>query len=388
MMNESTARVTCNLCGADLPRATPATKPDGREDAGCAVCNSTLRLRGLIALLSREIFGVALALPEFPAMKSIRGLGMSDSPEIAARLAEKFDYTNTFYHQAPLFDVTKPDDRDLGRYDFILSSEVMEHVPPPVERAFQSLFAMLKPDGLLLMTTPYSIGGKTAEHFPELHQFTLASLGGKPVLVNLRRDGTTEVFDQLVFHGGHGSTLEMRFFTDESLRDALLQAGFASVDFCGDHQPEFGVVHAEPFSLPMVARKGRFRAPAAELAQEYLKAFRLGGNALRDLESLTHEYERYIAFHKDSVTRLERELAERAEWTRKIEAEFEERTKWAKDAVREKDEAVADFERLQKMETELRRHVAILEKELEEERAARQRLLSSRWTRIGRRLAP
>ena len=70
-----------------------ATTSGGRETAGCAVCKSTLRLRGLVALLSQEIFGVAMALPEFPTMKGIRGLGMSDSPELAERLAEKFDYT-------------------------------------------------------------------------------------------------------------------------------------------------------------------------------------------------------------------------------------------------------------------------------------------------------
>jgi len=56
---------------------------------------------------------------------------MSDTPDLAARLAAKFDYTNTFYHQAPVFDVTQPDERDRERYDFILSSEVLEHVRLP-----------------------------------------------------------------------------------------------------------------------------------------------------------------------------------------------------------------------------------------------------------------
>jgi len=162
-----------------------------------------------------------MALSEFPTLKGIRGIGMSDSPQLASRLAEKFDYTNTFYHQAPFFDVTQPDDRDAGRFDFILSSEVMEHVPPPVERSFAALARLLKPDGLLLMTTPYSIGGKTAEHFPELHQYALASPGGRTVLVNRRRDGCLEIFENLVFHGGHGSTLEVRVFSEQSLIETL-----------------------------------------------------------------------------------------------------------------------------------------------------------------------
>lgn len=359
--------------------ATNAATSGDRETAGCAVCKSTLRLRSLVALLSREIFGVAMALPEFPTMKGIRALGMSDSPEVAGRLAEKFDYTNTFYHQAPVFDVTKPDDRDVGRYDFILSSEVMEHVPPPVERAFQSLHAMLKPDGLLLMTTPYTIGGKTAEHFPDLHEFTLASLGGRPVLVNRRRDGATEVFEELVFHGGHGSTLEMRCFTDESLRRALLEAGFTSVHFSAENQPEFGVGHTEARSLPMVARKGRFRPPSAELAKEYREAFRLAARKIRDLEILTGDYQRYIAYHEDSEQLLRRDLAERTDWARKMEAGFEERTRWAQDLARENAETIKDFDRLVSVEQELRRHVALLQKDVE-------RLASARWTRIGRRL--
>jgi SAM-dependent methyltransferase len=370
----------------------PATS-GGRETADCAVCKSTLRMRALVALLSREIFGVAMALPEFPTMKGIRGIGMSDSPELAQRLAEKFDYTNTFYHQAPVFDVTNPDGRDQGRYDFIVSSEVMEHVSPPVERAFQSLHAMLKADGLLLMTTPYSLGGKTAEHFPDLHEFTLASLGGRPVLVNRRRDGATEVIEDLVFHGGHGSILEMRFFTDQSLRDALLGAGFTSVHFSAENHPEFAVGHTEPFSLPMVARKGQFRAPGAELAKEYLEAFRLAARNIRELEILTSDYQRYIAFHEDSQDRLERDLAERVDWARKIDAESEQLAAWAKEVDRQKNQTVADFLHLEDVEKELRQYVAILEKEsteqqteLRERRAKIEKLQSAWWTRIGRRL--
>ena len=127
--------------------------PPGREVPSCSACGSTVRLRSLIALLSREIFGVELAIPDFPVLKGIRGFGMSDPPELAQRLAEKFEYTNTFYHQEPRLDVVDPSPEHLrehtGRYDFILSSEVLEHVSPPVERAFANLNRMLKPDGLV-----------------------------------------------------------------------------------------------------------------------------------------------------------------------------------------------------------------------------------------------
>jgi SAM-dependent methyltransferase len=211
-------------------------------------------VRAVVSLLSEELLGVSMPLSEFPLLKGIRGIGMSDSPELAERLAAKLDYTNTFYHQAPAFDVTHPDPNDYGRYDFILTSEVMEHVPPPVEQAFANLFRLLKPDGLLVMTTPYTLGGKTREHFPELHQFTLAQLGEQTVLVNRRRDGSVEVFDNLVFHGGPGSTVEMRVFTEGSLREELLGAGFLSVRVAFEDVPEFGVELTEKWSLPMAAR--------------------------------------------------------------------------------------------------------------------------------------
>src|SRR5207244_6967474 len=94
----------CNLCGSTCVRSP---HPPGREtDAGCPGCVSTVRLRGLAALLSKELFGTYLALPDFPEMKGLRGFGMSDPPSLAEPLAKKFDYTNTFYHQPPMIDIT------------------------------------------------------------------------------------------------------------------------------------------------------------------------------------------------------------------------------------------------------------------------------------------
>ena len=261
-MPESQAR--CNICGSQL---APGIRD--REAAGCATCSSNIRLRSLIALLSNELFGTALALTEFPILKSVRGIGMSDNPEIARRLAEKFDYTNTFYHQAPYFDATRLDERDRGRYDFILSSEVMEHVPPPVERSFENVCAMLKPDGVLLFTTPYEVEGKTLEHFPDLHDFTLANVAGRMVLINRTRDGRTQILDDLTFHGGRGSTLEMRVFSRESLEQTVLGAGFREVHFAAEQWSEFGIDHSETWSLPVAARKGKFQAPVAELARQF-----------------------------------------------------------------------------------------------------------------------
>ena len=379
MTFSASGNFTCNICGAACERSQA---PPGREVPGCPKCGSTIRLRSLIALLSREIFGVELALPDFPVLKGVRGMGMSDPPELAQRLAEKFDYINTFYHQEPRLDVVNPQPEHVGRYDFIVSSEVLEHVPPPVERAFANLNRMLKPDGLLLLTVPYRIDGRTEEHFPELHEYALAAPGGRTVLVNRRRDGSLEVFENLSFHGGDGSTLEMRVFTETSLKEILSGAGFDRVHIAAENVPEFGVDHSETWSLPMVGRKGSFRPPSAEIATAY-------GGAVRRSAALARELESVQRLHADALERagkLESDIEARTHWARKIEAELEERTEWAMALKQEKETALADFARSMAEAQSAQRHIQALEKELAEARAARADLEARLWTRVGRRL--
>jgi len=226
-------------------------------------------MRALIALLSRELYGVTIALPDFPSMKSVRGLGMSDWPVVADQLAQKFDYINTFYDRPPYFDVTNAG-QHREQYDFILSSEVMEHVAPPVDKAFATLASMLKPDGVLVMTTPYSLLDETIEHFSDLHEYAIVKLGERVVLVNRKRDGTVEIHEDLMFHGGVGATLEMRVFSRQSLEEMLKAAGFSGIHFQTEHWGAFGVDMSGPCSLPLAARKGKFRAPVEDITMSYV----------------------------------------------------------------------------------------------------------------------
>ena len=339
---------TCNVCGAICKRPTV---PPGREVPSCPACESTVRLRSLVAMLSREMFGIEVALPDFPVLKGIRGMGMSDPPELAQRLAEKFNYINTFYHQEPRLDIAGSSPEQLlehvGRYDFILSSEVLEHVAPPVERAFVNLNKLLKPDGLLLLTVPYRLDGRTTEHFPELYEYSLAALGGRVALVNRRRDGSIEVFESLSFHGGDGSTLEMRVFSETPLKETLAAAGFTSTRVGREDFPEFGILHDGAWSLPMAGRKGTFRPPAAEIARAY-------GDVVKKGEDLARQ--------------------------------IEERTKWALALKTEKEAALAAFQRTTAQDEEAARHIQHLEKNLTEVRAARAKIESSLWMKVGRKL--
>jgi SAM-dependent methyltransferase len=221
-----------------------------------------VRTRGIVQALSMELFGLNLTLPDFPRVKSLRGIGTSDSSQYANRLGEKFDYRNTFYDREPRFDIGQPVTEEAA-YDFLISSEVFEHVPPQVETAFANACRLLKPGGVLVLTVPYSIEPAMTEHFPDLHEFGLVELGGRLALVNRTKSGEVQVFENVVFHGGKGSTLEMREFTESSLRALLAGAGFSEVRIYAEDYRPFGIVQQEAWSLPIAARKGAFAFSAA-----------------------------------------------------------------------------------------------------------------------------
>ena len=64
--------------------------------------------------LSLELFGAALPLKDFPVVKSVRGMGLSDDGACASMLASRLDYRNTFYHQPPRFDIAEAAETEKG----------------------------------------------------------------------------------------------------------------------------------------------------------------------------------------------------------------------------------------------------------------------------------
>ena len=329
----------CNICGA-----ASETQPAGfgRDEASCTKCGSTVRLRALLHALSVEIFGIPLALADFPPMKSIRGLGMADQMECASLLASRFDYRNTFYHEAPRFDISEPPE-ECGIFDFLLAGDIFEHVAPPVEQSLANACALLKPHGFLAMTVPYSPAETTREHFAELHEFSLATAGSHLALVNRTRTGEWQVFEELVFHGGHGSTLELRLFGEADLRNKLAAAGFARVEFAAAEYAPFGIAHRESWSLPVIAAKEPFhvsRDGMAELMRQHI-------------------------FLKELKQKLEAEL-------KRLAGEFEDRTKWALELDREVKRREAETARLYDELNREKFRVASWE--------------ASRWTLLGRGL--
>jgi SAM-dependent methyltransferase len=130
-------------------------------------------------------------------------------------------------------------------------------VPPPVERAFDGAFRLLKPGGLFVLTVPYLAAGKTLEHFPSLHEFEIVDFHGFPIVVNRTVDERWEVFDGLRFHGGPGLTLEMRIFSHAAVLKHLHRCGFDEITDWKYRVPEFGGCwpDTQAHSFPFVARR-------------------------------------------------------------------------------------------------------------------------------------
>jgi hypothetical protein len=244
---------TCNLCGG---RNTALLgHVENREYPSCTHCKSSLRMRSLMYLLSLELFGKPLLMRNFPLKKNLRGVGMSDWGGYAIALATKLDYVNTYYHTEPRLDITDIGAEDAGKYDFLISSDVFEHIPIfDLERAFMNSRRLLNESGFFLFTVPFKKEGETREHFPRLHRFSIEQREGKPVLVNRTVEGIEETHEDLVFHGGDGMTLEMRVFSQQDLLRRLQGAGYASVKVCSEHYPPFGVLWPTDFDVPIVAR--------------------------------------------------------------------------------------------------------------------------------------
>lgn len=240
----------CNLCGTQA-RSTLAGL--ARETPSCPRCGSTVRFRAIARLVVRELLGADAPLPALAPRRDLAGLGLSDAPCYAEALARVFDYRNTFFHAAPRLDITAIDPALRGRHDFVIASDVFEHVAPPVSRAFDNALALLKPGGVLVMTVPFALAPDTVEHYPDLDDWSLEKTNGAWRVVNRTADGRVQHFDAPVFHGGPGTTLEMRLFSRDALLRELDRAGFRDIRIADEPYLPFGIHWPEPWSVPIVA---------------------------------------------------------------------------------------------------------------------------------------
>jgi SAM-dependent methyltransferase len=213
-------------------------------------------MRAIVHLLSTELFGRSMPISAFPVRPDIRGIGLSDWIGYAAQLPHKLNYSNTYYHQEPRLDITVIDPALEGTLDFLISTDVFEHVAPPVSICFENSYRLLKPNGVLILSVPYDLGPATREHFPELHDYQIVHQDDKPILIDVTADGRRQVFEDLVFHGGEGETLEMRYFSETGLLAELKKAGFQCIKIHHEPALAYGIYWHDRQQLPITARKG------------------------------------------------------------------------------------------------------------------------------------
>lgn len=242
----------CNICGQHAGLNLPTLH---RERVSCLTCGSSLRFRAIIYHLSVELFGESIPLPEFPVNRNIKGIGMSDWYVYANKLTKKLNYTNTFYDQDPRLDITDIVPELENSLDFLISSDVFEHVAPPVSVAFENAYRLLKPGGVFIFSVPSKKDGITEEFFPNLYDFQIKEEGEEFVLYNKTKDGQKEVFRDLEFHHGGGATLTMRLFSEQSLLEEFNKVGFSQVKIAKEPNFEHGIFWNQLTNLFFVIRK-------------------------------------------------------------------------------------------------------------------------------------
>ncbi|MBS0433140.1 MAG: methyltransferase domain-containing protein [Proteobacteria bacterium] len=259
MPDADTVIFECNIC--DAVNGTELALLD-REGPTCRRCGSSVRFRSIIQALTTELFGRSVNISQIrPKNFDIRGYGLSCWDGYSSRLRRHVDFRNTFFHRKPYLDITDIDREKEGSLDFLIASDVFEHIQPPVQRAFDNARRLLKDDGVFIITVPFTHPGEdqvpAQEHFPELFEYEIRKDGDSFLLENTTRGGVKQVFGDLIFHGGPGSTLEMRVFSESSLVSSLFAAGFDQVTIYSGSDLAHGIHWSSKCSVTVAARTGQ-----------------------------------------------------------------------------------------------------------------------------------
>jgi SAM-dependent methyltransferase len=191
-------------------------------------------------------------ITDLPRDWSRRGVGLSDAPPLSPALASRFFYTNTFYHQYPHLDITNPPPELDGELDFIVCSDVLEHIPYLlIEPALAGLLRCLRPRGVAVITVPVA-GERTYEYYPGLTEFELVEQESRPPVVNWTDTaGVRHTDTSPDMHDGGGLTLTFRLWGPKDVEARLLSAGF---------EPVWQPWPAPDLGIPMIADPGIFIA--------------------------------------------------------------------------------------------------------------------------------
>lgn len=88
-----------------------------------------------------------------------------------------------------------------------------------------------------------------------MYNYLLKNEGGQFTPHNTTVDDKNEIFENLIFHGGPGSTLEMRIFCQSDLINHFQNAGFKKLNFLDVENPDlkkYGICWENNYSLTML----------------------------------------------------------------------------------------------------------------------------------------
>lgn len=215
-------RWLCAVCGKKNAPGTPE-----REGMKCRVCDSTWRVRATALAVAQNLTGRLQPLNSVMSNMAFRGIGVSDHYVLAGFLSSKFDYTNTFLHRFPQVDICDPPQDLVGSLNFVICSDVLEHVPPPVDTALRGLRSMLMDaGGFAVITVPDKGREETDEYYPELTAWEELDNGTVKWVDKL---GLERIDSNPEYHGGDGRTLAFRTWSETDLIQRLKLAGFSNI---------------------------------------------------------------------------------------------------------------------------------------------------------------
>ena len=198
-----------------------------REAMLCAGCQSTWRVRATVLAVIAATTGTHTPLARVEPNWAARGVGISDHHSIAAHMPGKFAYTNTYFHTFPRLDIRTPPPELLGTATFVLCSDVLEHVPPPVDSALRGMRSMLqKPHGFAVISVPIRSGPDSEEYYPGLASWEEHEDGS---ITWTDENGHSHTDPNPEFHGGGGQTLAFREWSLDDLSNRLIAAGFSTI---------------------------------------------------------------------------------------------------------------------------------------------------------------
>jgi hypothetical protein len=222
----------CVICGYKNSSA-----PALREGMLCGKCQSNWRVRACAIGVQMGTAFPPSPFPDVAANYSWRGIGTSDHMALVGALSMKFDYTNSYYHRYPRLDLLNIPEDLQHHFGFVICSDVLEHVPDPVNPALTGIADLLADHGFAILSVPN--GGKeasTTEYCPNIDTWT--EFEDRVVWVD--KSGIEHINNDPEFHGGPGQALAFRRWGAQDFCDRVMAAGFKRIIDIPPY-PELGV---------------------------------------------------------------------------------------------------------------------------------------------------